>query len=189
MDAAIPDRCPWTVCNLAWKRSEGSGGRNTVKRGWKLREVFRPSPGFGFGMTSMVFGRRPKAARTSEGGMTAHEIRRSAGGKRVKVKEDHNTATLRGREGTIIQRWGTPGYSAPATPPWLSCSMRDTGNRSRTTSWGRSTKADSVAGRRDWGIAAPAYIIACGFPPGRERRRSGARLAPSAGKHDALDQP
>jgi hypothetical protein len=33
-------------------------------------------------------------------------------GKRVKVREDHSSASLRGREGTIVQRWGDPGYAA-----------------------------------------------------------------------------
>jgi hypothetical protein len=30
----------------------------------------------------------------------------------VKVREDHRSARLRGREGTIVQRWGNPGYAA-----------------------------------------------------------------------------
>ena len=33
-------------------------------------------------------------------------------GKRVRVREDHRYASLRGREGTITQRWGNPGYAA-----------------------------------------------------------------------------
>ena len=33
-------------------------------------------------------------------------------GKRVRVREDHRSANLRGREGTIVQRWGNPGYAA-----------------------------------------------------------------------------
>jgi len=33
-------------------------------------------------------------------------------GKRVRVREDHSSASLRGREGTIVQRWGNPGYAA-----------------------------------------------------------------------------
>jgi len=33
-------------------------------------------------------------------------------GKRVRVREDHRSASLRGREGTIVQRWGNPGYAA-----------------------------------------------------------------------------
>jgi hypothetical protein len=28
------------------------------------------------------------------------------------VREDHRYASLRGREGTIVQRWGNPGYAA-----------------------------------------------------------------------------
>jgi hypothetical protein len=33
-------------------------------------------------------------------------------GKRVRVREDHRSASLRGREGMIVQRWGNPGYAA-----------------------------------------------------------------------------
>jgi hypothetical protein len=33
-------------------------------------------------------------------------------GKRVRVREDHRSASLRGREGTIVQRWGNPCYAA-----------------------------------------------------------------------------
>ena len=34
-------------------------------------------------------------------------------GKRVRVRKDHrNKAQLRGREGTIAQRWGNPDYPA-----------------------------------------------------------------------------
>ena len=33
-------------------------------------------------------------------------------GKRVRVRKDHRKAELRGREGTIAQRWGSPGYPA-----------------------------------------------------------------------------
>ena len=33
-------------------------------------------------------------------------------GKRVRVREDHRTASLRGREGTIVKRWGNPCYAA-----------------------------------------------------------------------------
>jgi hypothetical protein len=33
-------------------------------------------------------------------------------GKRVRVREDHSKANLRGRRGTIVQRWGNPGYAA-----------------------------------------------------------------------------
>jgi hypothetical protein len=33
-------------------------------------------------------------------------------GKRVRVREDHRYTSLRGREGTIVQRWGNPGYAA-----------------------------------------------------------------------------
>ena len=33
-------------------------------------------------------------------------------GKRVRVRGDHSSASLRGREGTIVQRWGNPGYAA-----------------------------------------------------------------------------
>ena len=33
-------------------------------------------------------------------------------GKRVRVREDHRSASLRGREGTIVQRWGNPSYAA-----------------------------------------------------------------------------
>jgi hypothetical protein len=33
-------------------------------------------------------------------------------GKRVRVREDHRSASLRGREGMIVQRWGNPGYVA-----------------------------------------------------------------------------
>ena len=33
-------------------------------------------------------------------------------GRRVKVREDHRTASLRGRGGTIVKRWGNPCYAA-----------------------------------------------------------------------------
>jgi len=33
-------------------------------------------------------------------------------GKRVRVGKDHRLANLRGREGTIVKRWGNPGYAA-----------------------------------------------------------------------------
>ena len=33
-------------------------------------------------------------------------------GKRVRVREDHRTASLRGLEGTIVKRWGNPSYAA-----------------------------------------------------------------------------
>jgi hypothetical protein len=33
-------------------------------------------------------------------------------GKRVRVRKDLRTTDLRGREGTIAKRWGTPGYPA-----------------------------------------------------------------------------
>jgi hypothetical protein len=33
-------------------------------------------------------------------------------GKQVRVRKDHRKAQLRGREGTIAQRWGNPDYPA-----------------------------------------------------------------------------
>jgi hypothetical protein len=33
-------------------------------------------------------------------------------GKRVRVRNDHRKAELRGREGIIANRWGDPNYSA-----------------------------------------------------------------------------
>lgn len=33
-------------------------------------------------------------------------------GKRVRVREDHRKANLRGRKGTIVERWGNPSYVA-----------------------------------------------------------------------------
>jgi hypothetical protein len=33
-------------------------------------------------------------------------------GKRVRVRKDLRTTTLRGQEGTIAKRWGNPGYPA-----------------------------------------------------------------------------
>ena len=33
-------------------------------------------------------------------------------GKRVRVREAHRKATLRGRKGTIVERWGNPAYVA-----------------------------------------------------------------------------
>jgi hypothetical protein len=33
-------------------------------------------------------------------------------GKRVRVRKDHRTANWRGQEGTIVKRWGNPGYTA-----------------------------------------------------------------------------
>jgi hypothetical protein len=33
-------------------------------------------------------------------------------GKRVRVRKDHRKTDFRGREGTIAERWGNPGYPA-----------------------------------------------------------------------------
>jgi hypothetical protein len=33
-------------------------------------------------------------------------------GKRVRIRNDHLTANLRGQEGTIARRWGNPYYTA-----------------------------------------------------------------------------
>ena len=55
-------------------------------------------------------------------------------GKRVRVRKDHRKAELRGRVGTIAQRWGNA-----ATRPSTSCSTRASGSFSGTTSWSRST--------------------------------------------------
>ena len=33
-------------------------------------------------------------------------------GKRVRVRQDHRKTELRGLEGTIVHRWGNPGYPA-----------------------------------------------------------------------------
>lgn len=33
-------------------------------------------------------------------------------GKRVRVREDHRKANLRGRRGTIVERWGNPSHAA-----------------------------------------------------------------------------
>ena len=33
-------------------------------------------------------------------------------GKRVRVREDHRKDNLRGRKGTIVERWGDPSYVA-----------------------------------------------------------------------------
>jgi hypothetical protein len=33
-------------------------------------------------------------------------------GKRVRVREDHRKANLRGRKGTIVERWGNPSHVA-----------------------------------------------------------------------------
>ncbi len=33
-------------------------------------------------------------------------------GKRVRVRKDHRKTNLRGREGTVAGRWGTPGHPA-----------------------------------------------------------------------------
>ena len=33
-------------------------------------------------------------------------------GKRVRVRKDRRTASLRDREGTIVKRWGDPSYTA-----------------------------------------------------------------------------
>jgi hypothetical protein len=33
-------------------------------------------------------------------------------GKRVRVRDDHRKVGLRGREGTIVERWGNPSYAA-----------------------------------------------------------------------------
>ncbi len=33
-------------------------------------------------------------------------------GKRVRIREDHRKANLRGLEGTIVERWGNPDYVA-----------------------------------------------------------------------------
>ncbi|HEY6581038.1 MAG TPA: hypothetical protein VIZ60_07885, partial [Rubrobacter sp.] len=69
-------------------------------------------------------------AQGSEGRKIPLRSEDARAGKRVMVREDHRTASLRGQEGTIVKRWGTP-----ATPPSMSCSMRAIGNCSGTTSW------------------------------------------------------
>jgi hypothetical protein len=33
-------------------------------------------------------------------------------GKRVRVREDHRSANLRGREGTVVKKWGNPSHAA-----------------------------------------------------------------------------
>ena len=33
-------------------------------------------------------------------------------GKRVRVREDHRKANLRGLKGTIVERWGNPNHAA-----------------------------------------------------------------------------
>jgi hypothetical protein len=33
-------------------------------------------------------------------------------GKRVRVRMDHHTVNLRGQEGVIVKKWGTPSYAA-----------------------------------------------------------------------------
>jgi hypothetical protein len=33
-------------------------------------------------------------------------------GKRVRVRMDHQTVNLRGQEGIIVKKWGTPSYAA-----------------------------------------------------------------------------
>ena len=53
--------------------------------------------------------------RTAGIGLTGGEIpvrsEEACVGKRVRVREDHRYTSLRGREGTIIQRWGNFGYA------------------------------------------------------------------------------
>jgi hypothetical protein len=33
-------------------------------------------------------------------------------GKRVRIRDDHRKANLRGRKGTIVERWGNPSHLA-----------------------------------------------------------------------------
>jgi hypothetical protein len=51
----------------------------------------------------------------AEGSMVSEIPMKSEGacvGKRVRVREDHRKASLRGRKGTIVERWGNPSYVA-----------------------------------------------------------------------------
>jgi hypothetical protein len=38
-------------------------------------------------------------------------------GKRVRVRKDYRTASLRGQEGVIVKKWGNPSY--PTLDVWL----------------------------------------------------------------------
>jgi hypothetical protein len=51
-------------------------------------------------------------AKGSKGRATPMKSEEACVGKRVRVREDHSMSNLRGREGTIFQRWGNPSYAA-----------------------------------------------------------------------------
>ena len=48
----------------------------------------------------------------SKGRATPMKSEEACVGKRVRIREDHSMANLRGRRGTIFQRWGNPSHAA-----------------------------------------------------------------------------
>jgi hypothetical protein len=52
------------------------------------------------------------ATEVSKGRATPMKSEEACVGKRVRVREDHSKADLRGRRGTIVERWGNPNHVA-----------------------------------------------------------------------------
>ena len=53
-----------------------------------------------------------KLAERAEGRAVLMKSEEARIGKRVRVVEDHGTPHLRRQEGTVVKRWGNPGYAA-----------------------------------------------------------------------------
>jgi hypothetical protein len=53
-----------------------------------------------------------KLADRAEGRAILMKLEEARIGKRVRVVEDHGTPHLRKQEGTVVKRWGNPGYAA-----------------------------------------------------------------------------
>ena len=51
-------------------------------------------------------------AEGSKGRATPMKSEEACVGKRVRVRKDHSMANLRGRRGTIVQRWGNSSHAA-----------------------------------------------------------------------------
>jgi hypothetical protein len=54
----------------------------------------------------------PVPDRLAEGSGIFMRSEEAQVGKRVRIRNDHLTANLRGQEGTIARRWGNPCYAA-----------------------------------------------------------------------------
>jgi hypothetical protein len=55
---------------------------------------------------------RPASTQGSREGEIFMKPEEAQIGKRVKVRKDHRKSNFRGQEGTIVKRWGNPGYPA-----------------------------------------------------------------------------